>query len=51
VLSAYTAIGIVLAAGYRNARNGKSHQDVLLVWLMGLAAPLLSELATLLEAG
>jgi aminoglycoside phosphotransferase (APT) family kinase protein len=51
VLSAYKAIAIVLAAGYRNARNGKSHQDVLLVWLMGLAAPLMSELATLLEAG
>ncbi len=49
VLSAYKAIVIVLGAGYRNARNGKSHQDVLLVWLMGLAAPLLDELRTLLE--
>lgn len=49
VLSAYKAIVIVLGAGYRNARNGKSHQDVLLVWLMGLAAPLLEDLAQLLE--
>jgi aminoglycoside phosphotransferase (APT) family kinase protein len=49
VLSAYKAVTIVLAAGYRNARNGKSHQDVLLVWLMGLAAPLLDELRELLE--
>jgi aminoglycoside phosphotransferase (APT) family kinase protein len=49
VLSAYKAITIVLAAGFRNARNRKSHQDVLLVWLMGLAAPLLDELRELLE--
>lgn len=50
VLSAYKAIVIVLGAGYRIARNGKSHQDVLLVWLTGLSAPLLAELAALLEA-
>lgn len=50
VLSAYKAVVIVLGAGYRNARNAKSHQDVLLVWLMGLASSLLSELAGLLEA-
>ncbi|MFA5493714.1 MAG: phosphotransferase family protein [Porticoccaceae bacterium] len=49
VLSAYKAIVIVLGAGYRNARNGKSHQDVLLVWLMGLASTLFDELATLLD--
>ena len=49
ILSAYKAIVIVLGAGYRIARNGKSHQDVLLVWLMGLASPLLAELAGLLE--
>ena len=50
VLSAYKAVTIVLGAGYRNARNAKSHQDVLLVWLMGLASSLLSELTELLEA-
>lgn len=49
VLAAYKAIVIVLGAGYRNARNGKSHQDVLLVWLMGLAYPLLEELRSRLE--
>lgn len=49
VLSAYKAIVIVLGAGFRNARNGKSHQDVLLVWLMGLAFPLLEELRSRLE--
>jgi aminoglycoside phosphotransferase (APT) family kinase protein len=49
VLSAYKAIVIVLGAGFRNARNSKSHQDVLLVWLMGLAAPLLDELRLRLE--
>jgi aminoglycoside phosphotransferase (APT) family kinase protein len=49
VLAAYKAVVIVLGAGYRNARNGKSHQDVLLVWLMGLAAPLLDELRERLQ--
>jgi aminoglycoside phosphotransferase (APT) family kinase protein len=49
ILSAYKAIAIVLGAGYRNACNGKSHQDVLLVWLTGLASPLLDELAQLLN--
>lgn len=49
ILSAYKAIAIVLGAGYRNARNSKSHQDVLLVWLTGLASPLLDELAKLLS--
>lgn len=49
ILAAYKAIVIVLGAGYRNARNGKSHQDVLLVWLMGLAYPLLEELRSRLE--
>jgi len=49
VLAAYKAIAIVLGAGFRNARNGKSHQDVLLVWLMGLAYPLLDELRSRLE--
>ena len=49
VLAAYKAIVIVLGAGFRNARNGKSHQDVLLVWLMGLAYPLLEELRSRLE--
>jgi len=49
ILSAYKAIAIVLGAGFRNAHNGKSHQDVLLVWLMGLSASLLDELRTLLD--
>lgn len=49
VLAAYKAIVIVLGAGFRIARNGKSHQDVLLVWLMGLAYPLLEELRSRLE--
>lgn len=49
ILSAYKAIVIVLAAGYHIANNGKSHQDVLLVWLTGLSAPLMGELLRLLE--
>jgi aminoglycoside phosphotransferase (APT) family kinase protein len=49
MLSAYKAVVIVLGAGFRNAHNGQSHQDVLLVWLMGLASTLLDELRELLE--
>jgi aminoglycoside phosphotransferase (APT) family kinase protein len=49
ILAVYKAIVIVLGAGYRNAHNGQSHQDVLLVWLMGLASTLLEELRELLE--
>jgi len=49
ILSAYKAVAIVLGAGFRNAHNGKSHQDVLLTWLMGLSATLLDELRDLLE--
>lgn len=49
VLSAYKAIVIVLGAGYRVAKNGKSHQDVLLTWLTGLASVLLDDLCILLE--
>lgn len=40
---------IVLAAGYRAARNGKTHQDVLVAWLIGLGPMLLAELRGLLE--
>lgn len=33
---AFRAAVIVLASGYRPARNGKTHQDLLLNWIMGL---------------
>lgn len=33
---AYRAAVIVLACGYRPTRNGKTHQDLLLNWIMAL---------------
>ena len=33
---AFRAAVIVLASGYRASRNGKTHQDLLLNWIMGL---------------
>ena len=49
ILAAYKAIVIVLGAGVRNAMNSKSHQDVLLVWLSGLASVLLDDLRQLMS--
>ncbi|WP_281783316.1 phosphotransferase family protein [Sinimarinibacterium flocculans] len=49
VFNAWWFAIIVLAAGYRAARNGKTHQDVLVAWLIGLGPMLMSELRGLLE--
>jgi aminoglycoside phosphotransferase (APT) family kinase protein len=40
---------ITLATGYRIARNGKTHQDVLVTWLMGIGYLLLDEMRSLIE--
>ncbi len=42
---------IALATGSRAARNGKTHQDALLAWIVGIGPKLLDELRTLLERG
>ena len=39
---------IALGTGWRIAHNGKTHQDVLMTWIVGIGAKLLSELHTLL---
>lgn len=44
ILNNVKAITIVLATGYRAPRSGKTHQDVLVSWLTGIAYPLLEEL-------
>jgi aminoglycoside phosphotransferase (APT) family kinase protein len=38
-----------LATGYRCARGGKTHQDVLLAWLMGIGNMLCEEMRVLIE--
>ncbi len=39
---------IALATGWRIAHNGKTHQDVLVAWIVGIGPKLLAELRELL---
>lgn len=49
VYNGYTLAIIMLASGYRAARNGKTHQDVLVTWLIGIGYMILDELRMLIE--
>lgn len=49
VFHQYRIAVIVLATGYRAARNGKTHQDLLLNWIMGLGYTMLGALRSKLE--
>ena len=49
IFNTYKAIAICLGTGYRTARNGKTHQDVLVAWLCGISYLLLENLRTQLE--
>lgn len=49
VYNDYMMATLLLATGYRIARNGKTHQDVLVSWLMGIAYMLLEEMRSLIE--
>jgi aminoglycoside phosphotransferase (APT) family kinase protein len=51
VFNAYSMVAMTLATSYRVARNGKSHQDVLLAWLLGVGYMLLDEMRDLIEKG
>ncbi len=51
VYTGYMQGVISLATTYRIARNGKTHQDVLQAWILGIGAMLIDELRQLLEAG
>jgi aminoglycoside phosphotransferase (APT) family kinase protein len=49
IFNGYTILGSVIATGYRVARLGKSHQDVLLSRVKGMAPAVALELARQLE--
>lgn len=49
VYNDYMMATLLLATGYRIARNGKTHQDVLVSWLMGIGYMLLEEMRSLIE--
>lgn len=49
VYNDYMMAVLLFATGYRIARGGKTHQDVLVTWLMGIGNMLLEEMRTLIE--
>ena len=51
VFNAYSMVAMTLGTSYRVARNGKSHQDILLAWLLGVGYMLLDEMRDLIEKG
>lgn len=51
VYNGYMMGTLLFATSYRIARNGKTHQDVLITWLMGIGHMLLEEMRTLIEEG
>ena len=51
VYNAYMMATLLLATGYRIAHGGKTHQDVLVTWLMGIGYMLMEEMRVLIEEG
>jgi aminoglycoside phosphotransferase (APT) family kinase protein len=49
VFNAYSMVAMTLGTSYRVAHNGKSHQDILLAWLLGVGYMLLDEIRDLIE--
>ncbi|WP_420467731.1 phosphotransferase family protein [Panacagrimonas sp.] len=49
VYNDYMMVTLLIATGYRIARGGKTHQDVLVTWLMGISALLQEEMRSLIE--
>ena len=50
IFGTYKIVAICLATGFRAARNGKTHQDVLVAWLTGISYSLLDDLRAKLDA-
>lgn len=50
VLAGFVQGTLALACAWRAARNGKTHQDALAAWIVGIGPRLLAELRDLLEA-
>lgn len=49
VYNAWMMATLSLATGYRAAAGGKTHQDVLVTWLIGIGPMLLEEMRSLIE--
>ena len=46
---AYQLANVAIATPYRVCGNGKTHQDILVAWIMGAAYPILHDLRVLME--
>lgn len=51
IYNAYSLAVMTLATGYRAARNGKTHQDVLVTWVIGVGYSFMDEIRGLIEEG
>lgn len=51
VYNALSIGALTLGTGYRIARNGKTHQDVLVSWLIGIGSMVTDDLRELIEQG
>ncbi|MDB5985811.1 MAG: Acyl-CoA dehydrogenase protein [Nevskia sp.] len=49
VYNDYMMVALLFGTGYRIAHGGKTHQDVLVTWLMGIGNMLLEEMRSLIE--
>ena len=49
IFNTYKSANICLGTGSRVARNGKTHQDILVAWLSGISYMVMNELRTQLE--
>lgn len=49
VKNAYQIANLAIATTYRVSRGGKTHQDILVAWIMGAAYPAFEDLRKLLE--
>jgi len=51
VYNAYSMAALILGTGYRIARSGKTHQDILVAWLIGIGGMIADEMRMLIEEG
>lgn len=51
IYSNYWLAVLIIGTGYRIARNGKTHQDVMVAWLIGIGYTVLDEIRELMERG
>jgi aminoglycoside phosphotransferase (APT) family kinase protein len=49
LFNAYKCVVLSLATGSRIARLGKTHQDILVAWLVGIGYPILDQMQSILE--